>query len=72
MQKRKLSFKEQKELEALDSEIPTLEKEKTEIEQQLSSGLLQSETIVEISKRHAELISLIDEKTMRWLELSDI
>lgn len=72
VQKRKLSFKEQKELEALDSEIPTLEKEKTEIEQQLSSGLLQSETIVEISKRHAELISLIDEKTMRWLELSDI
>ena len=72
VQKRKLSFKEQKELEALDSEIPTLEKEKTEIEQQLSSGLLQSETIVEISKRHAELISLIDEKTMRWLELSEI
>lgn len=70
--KRKLSFKEQKELEALDKEIPVLELEKSDIEAQLSSGNLSSGAIIEASKRHAELSDIIDEKTMRWLELSDI
>lgn len=70
--KRKLSFKELKELEALDQEIPVLELEKSDIEAQLSSGNLSSGAIIEASKRHAELSDIIDEKTMRWLELSDI
>ena len=70
--KRKLSFKEQRELEALDVEIPQLEQEKSEIESHLASGNMTSDQIIKASQRHAELNDLIDEKTMRWLELSEI
>jgi ATP-binding cassette subfamily F protein uup len=56
----------------LEKEIPQLEKEKIEIENQLASGTLTSDEIIKASQRHAEVIELIDEKTMRWLELSDI
>jgi ATP-binding cassette subfamily F protein uup len=66
----KLSFKEKKELEALDKEIPELETEKANIENQLASGTLSSEAIIAASKRFSELGELIDEKTMRWLELN--
>jgi len=71
-EKRKLSFKEQKEFEALEKEIPELENEKGGIENQLASGALTSDEIVKASQRHAEINDLIDEKTMRWLELSEI
>ncbi len=70
--KRKLSFKEKQEFEALEKEIPELENEKSEIESQLSSGTLTSDEIVAASNRFSELTDLIDEKTMRWLELSEI
>jgi ABC transport system ATP-binding/permease protein len=70
--KRKLSFKEQKEFEALETEIPQLETEKSEIEIKLASGALTSDEIVNASQRHAEINELIDLKTMRWLELSEI
>jgi len=70
--KRKLSYKEQKELETLDKEIPQLEQEKSDIENQLSSGTLDADEIVHLSERFGELNELIDEKTMRWLELSEI
>ena len=69
---RKLSYKEKQEFEALEKEISELEIEKTDIEQQLSSGNLDAESIIKISARFAELTDLIDEKTMRWLELSEI
>ena len=69
---KKLSFKEKQEFEALEKEIPALEKEKTDIESQLASGSLSTEEIVKASQRHAEIKGLIDEKTMRWLELSEI
>ncbi|MBR5324033.1 MAG: ABC-F family ATP-binding cassette domain-containing protein [Muribaculaceae bacterium] len=69
---RKLSYKEKKELEALEIEIPQLEEEKADIETQLSSGTLSGEEITSLSKRYEELSNLIDEKTMRWLELSEI
>ena len=69
---RKLSYKEKKELEALEVEIPQLEEEKADIETQLSSGTLSGEEITALSKRYEELSNLIDEKTMRWLELSEI
>ena len=69
---RKLSYKEKKELEALEVEIPQLEEEKTDIETQLSSGTLSADEITALSKRYEELTNLIDEKTMRWLELSEI
>ncbi len=69
---RKLSFKEKQELEALEKEIPQLEDEKAEIEKQLSYGGLDNEAIIKASQRFSELNDLIDEKTMRWLELSEI
>ena len=69
---RKLSYKEKKELEALEVEIPQLEEEKADIETQLSSGALSADEITALSKRYEELTNLIDEKTMRWLELEEI
>jgi len=69
--KRKPSFKEKQEFEALEKEIPQLEAEKTEIENHLASGTLTGEEIIKASQRHSEVIDLIDEKTMRWLELSE-
>ncbi|MEI6752198.1 MAG: ABC-F family ATP-binding cassette domain-containing protein [Paludibacter sp.] len=70
--KRKLSFKEKQEFEALEIEIPQLEAEKTDIENQLASGTLNSDEIIKASQRHSEVDELIDEKTMRWLELSEV
>jgi len=70
--KRKLSFKEKQEFEILEKEIPQLETEKAEIENQLASGTLNSDEIIKASQRHSEVDELIDEKTMRWLELSEI
>lgn len=71
-EKRKLSYKEQKEFEALEIEIPELENEKANIENQLASGSMTSDEIIRASERHGELNRLIDKKTMRWLELSEI
>ena len=69
--KRKLTFKERKEYERLEEEIMALEEEKAEIEQAMSSGTLDNETLVKKSMRIQEVIALIDEKSMRWLELSE-
>ena len=69
---RKLSFKEQRELEALEKELPELEKEKADLEQAMSSGTMQYAELQKASDRIQEVISLIDEKEMRWLELSSI
>lgn len=71
-QKKKLSFKERKELEALDAEIPALEAEKSGLEAAMSSGTLSNEQLMTHADRIARLIDEIDEKTMRWLELSDL
>ncbi len=71
-ERKKLSYKEQKEFEALEAEIPQLEQQKADIEDQLASGALSSDEIIKASQRHGELNDLIDEKTMRWLELSEI
>lgn len=70
--KRKLSFKEKKEFESLEQEIQELETEKNQVEEQLASGLLSAGELTAISKRYAELKDLIDEKSMRWLELSEL
>ena len=68
---RRLSFNEKRELEALETEIPALEAEKAALEASLSSGTLPVEELTAQSRRIAELIASIDEKTMRWLELSE-
>ncbi len=70
-EKKKLSFKEQKELEALDVELPQLEIKKSEIETLLSSGITDAKEIEKLSKQFIFVTSQIDEKTMRWLELQD-
>jgi ATP-binding cassette subfamily F protein uup len=70
--KQKLSYKEQKEFEALELEIPILENEKADIENRLASGELSNDEIMSASIRHGELNELIDGKTMRWLELSEL
>ena len=70
--KRKMSFKEKREFEALEQEIPLLEQEKAQLETEMSSGTLDGDTLVKKSMRIAELIELIDEKSMRWLELSEL
>ncbi len=69
--KRKLSFKERKEYESLEAEIMELEDEKSAIEQALCSGTLGNDELLSKSMRIQEVIALIDEKTLRWLELSE-
>ena len=71
VEKKKLSFKEQKELESLDVELPQLEVKKTEIETLLSSGITDAKEIEKLSKQFTFITTQIDEKTMRWLELQE-
>ena len=66
----KLSFNENREFEALEFEIQQLEKEKADIEEAFASGELESQRIIELSKRHEDIISALEIKTDRWLELS--
>ena len=63
--------KEQKEFEELDAEIPKLEAEKADIEAAMSSGSLNTEELLAKSERVSQLIKELDEKSMRWLELSE-
>ena len=70
--KRKLSYKEKTEVEQLRKDIASLEAEQAEIEAQLSSGALSVDEITEKSKRLPILKDELDEKSMRWLELSEI
>ena len=70
--KRRLTFKERKELEQLELEIAALEEEKTQLEQALCMGTLSVEELTEKSKRLPILTEEIDSKTNRWLELSEI
>lgn len=67
---RKLSWKEQRELESLENEIASLENEKGSLETALSSGNLSPEELTKASLRIGEIMSVIDKKSDRWLELS--
>ncbi|MBR6700039.1 MAG: ABC-F family ATP-binding cassette domain-containing protein [Bacteroidaceae bacterium] len=69
--KRKLTFKERQEFEQLEKDIEALEQEKTDIEGALSSGAASVEEITSMSKRLPLLNDELDEKSMRWLELSE-
>lgn len=70
-EKKKLSFKEKREFEQLEAELPVLEEEKAKLETEMSSGTLTNDELMAKSARISELIDEIDEKTMRWLELSE-
>lgn len=69
--KRKLSFKEQRELEQIEQDLAVLAEERTALESELSTGNADYMRLTEISSRIEEIIALIDEKEMRWLELND-
>ncbi len=69
---RKLTFKEKQEMQQLESDMEKLNTEKTTLETALNSGTLDTEELVKSSQRIAEIIDLLDEKEMRWLELSEI
>lgn len=69
---RKMTFKEKREFEQLEAEIAALEKEQHEIEDALCSGTLTIDELTEKSKRLPMLKDELDEKSMRWLELSEI
>jgi len=67
----KLSFKEKRELELLEQMIPQLEVEQSNLEAELSSGTLSSGDLQTKSQRIAQIIGELDEKTLRWIELSE-
>lgn len=69
--KRKLSFKERQEMQQLENDMDALNQEKAEIETALNSGTLSTEELLVKSKRIAEIITILDEKEIRWLELSE-
>ena len=71
-QRKKLSYKEQRELEELERLLPELDKEKSALEEKLSSGELSHDALTATAARIGELIEAIEEKEMRWLELSEI
>jgi ATP-binding cassette subfamily F protein uup len=71
-EKRKLTYNEKREWESLQDELGRLEKEKNSLSEQLNSGALPYEELMKISERIAAISTLLDEKEMRWLELSEI
>ncbi|MCR5159593.1 MAG: ABC-F family ATP-binding cassette domain-containing protein [Prevotella sp.] len=70
--KRKLSYKEKREFEQLEKDVAALEAEKKQIEDALSSGSISVDEITAMSKRLPLLNDELDEKSMRWLELSEL
>jgi ATPase components of ABC transporters with duplicated ATPase domains len=70
--RKKLSYNEQREFERLQSEIADLEKERKGIYEQMEDGKLPFEKLQELTNRIGEIAHLIDEKELRWLELSEI
>ena len=71
-QKRRLSFKEKRELEDLEKLLPELEEEKNQLETLLSGGATEAEEIAIASVRYKEVQEKLDEVEMRWLELSEV
>ena len=69
--KRKMSYKEKRRFEQLEKEITELEDEQRNIEEELNSGTLSVEELMEKSKRFAVIKKMIDDKTMEWMELSE-
>ena len=68
---KKLTFKEKLELEQLEKEIDNLESEKKSLESAINSATLSFEELIEKSTLYSKIIETIDEKTLRWMELSE-
>ena len=71
-QKKKLTYKEQRELEQIEKDLEALAAEKATLEEALSSGTLPFDKLQETSERIGQIIAETDEKEMRWLELSEL
>ncbi|TSJ43433.1 ABC-F family ATP-binding cassette domain-containing protein [Mucilaginibacter corticis] len=69
--KNKLSFKQQKEMETLEKDITVIEDQLKELNKKLNSGIDNS-TIVDTAKKITDLTNNLDEKSLRWLELSEL
>jgi ATP-binding cassette subfamily F protein uup len=69
--KRKLSFKEQRELEELERDLAALADERATLEAELNAGTADYSRLSEISSRIEQIISIVDDKEMRWLELNE-
>lgn len=69
--KRKLSYKEQRELEEIEKSLPDLEQQKAALEQQMNSGELTTEQLTEKSLLYQQILEQIDQKELRWLELNE-
>ena len=67
----KMSFKEKKEFESLEKELESLNNEKTDIESKFQLGDATPDELVMLSARYEEVKYLLDEKELRWLELSE-
>lgn len=70
--RRRMSYKEKREFEQLTTDIEKLESEQKQLETELCSGQLSVEELTEKSKRLPKLKDELDEKSMRWLELSEL
>lgn len=70
--RRRLSYKEKREMEQLEKDIAALEDEKKKIEEALCGGTTEVEEITAMSKRLPQLNEELDEKSMRWFELSEV
>jgi ATP-binding cassette subfamily F protein uup len=67
-----MGFKEKREFEQLEKEIAALTAEKAEITAKLSGGDIPFDQLDQLSRRIGEVTALLDEKEMRWLELSEL
>ncbi|SKC55817.1 ATP-binding cassette, subfamily F, uup [Bacteroidales bacterium WCE2008] len=70
--KKKMSFKEKQEFAQLEKDIEALGAEKAAIEEKMNSGTLPYDELQAASERFGELTDLLDEKELRWLELSEL
>ncbi|MDA3615485.1 ABC-F family ATP-binding cassette domain-containing protein [Polluticaenibacter yanchengensis] len=70
--KRKVSFKDKREFELLEKEMPELEKERDELNATLNAGISNYEEMMAVSTRVGQITQLLEEKEMRWLELSEL
>jgi len=70
--KRKITFKEKFEFEELEKEIPQLESRKLALEKQLSEGIADHQELQKVSSAHEQISNQLDEKGLRWLELSEL
>jgi ABC transport system ATP-binding/permease protein len=67
----KPTFKEKFEFEQLEKEMPALQKEKTELEEKMNAGSMDYDALQKAAERISSIVQLLDEKEMRWLELSE-